>query len=73
MNAVVCSLQRQASFLLVRDLSFLSRATEQNALLTPSHSFHHNLLCNERLLNQPYPNLRKNPNCLSVNLQGYSH
>lgn len=46
MNTVVCSLQRQAFFLLVRDLSFLSQATEQNALLTPSHSFHHNLLCN---------------------------
>lgn len=64
MNTVVCSLQRQASFLLVRDLSFLSQATEQNALLTPSHSFHHNLLCNERLLNQPYPKLRKKPKLL---------
>lgn len=59
MNTVVCSLQEQASFLLVRDLRSLSQATEQNALFTPSHSFHHNLLCNERLLNQPYPNLRK--------------
>lgn len=73
MNTVVCSLQRQAFFLLVRDLSFLSTSHRTKC---PPHSFP--FLPSQSTLQlttfkSTLFNPRKNPNCLSVNLQEYSH